>query len=222
VRITLSLKSIPDSVPITYHPVDVAGSEHRSSQYLSMNPNASVPTLIVEYASENTKNKTLTITQSPAILDWLDQNFPEPPLLPPPSDPWARARAQEFASLVIADIQPPQATRWRNKIAADYRGDGKAWAKFVYERGFSVYESLLSRSISGAQEDSHGTGGKGRYSVGDEITLADVCLVPAAQGGLRIGIDLDKWPLVKGVVEECWKLLAFSKGGLGQHGRLQP
>ena len=80
----------------------------------------------------------------------------------------------------------------------------------MYERGLEVYEALAQR------------GRGGRYSVGDELTLADVFLVPAVQGGLRVGIDLDKWPRVKGIVEECWKLEAFQKGGLGGHGRLVP
>lgn len=89
-----------------------------------------------------------------------------------------------------------------------------AWAKYVYERGLGVYETFVERARL--------KGGDGRYSVGNEVTLADVFLVPAVQGGLRVGIDLEKWPLVKGIVEECWKLEAFGKGGLGGHGKLVP
>lgn len=120
----------------------------------------------------------------------------------------------ELASLVACDIQPPQNSRIRKKIAQDFNGDGSAWARWVYERGFSVYETFLE---TGRTEI-----GEGKYSVGNEVSLADVFLVPAAQGGLRVGVVLEKWPMVKEVVDECWKLEAFKKGGLGGHGRLVP
>ncbi|THU95519.1 glutathione S-transferase [Dendrothele bispora CBS 962.96] len=234
IRIAAALKSVGDLVPIQYHSIDYTGFEHRSQEYRSINPNASVPTLVVEYAqhgatanqTNDTQNiletngkHTLTITQSPAILDWLEQNFPSPSLLPSSSDPWARAKVLELASLVVSDIQPPQSTRYRQKIVADYGGDGEAWARSVYERGLSVYETLLARS---SDSDFTGSGTKGKYSVGDQVTMADICLVPAAQGAIRVGIDLGRWPMVKEVVDECWKLPEFQKGGLGQHGRLDP
>lgn len=120
----------------------------------------------------------------------------------------------ELASLVACDIQPPQNSRIRKKIATEYGGNAEDWARYVYERGFGVYEKFVERGrLNGAD---------GRYSVGDQVTLADVFLVPAAQGGLRVGIDLDKWPLTKTIVEECWKIEAFRLGGLGGHGRLEP
>lgn len=120
----------------------------------------------------------------------------------------------ELASLVACDIRPPQNSRVRKKIVQDFGGDGEAWARWVYERGFGVYETFLER---GRKEI-----GEGRYSVGDEVSLADVFLVPAVQGGLRVGVELGKWPRVKGIVDECWKLDAFKKGGLGGHRRLVP
>lgn len=92
----------------------------------------------------------------------------------------------------------------------EFGGDGEKWARYVYERGFGVYEEFLRK------------GERGRYSVGEEVTMADVFLVPAAQGGLRVGVELEKWPLMKGVVDACWELEAFRKGGLGEHGRLTP
>lgn len=122
----------------------------------------------------------------------------------------------ELTSLVACDIQPPQNSRIRKKIVHDFGGDGEAWARYVYERGLRVYETFVERVKLNCNGDD------GRYSVGDEVTLADVFLVPAVQGGLRVGIELEKWPLVKSIVEECWKLEAFRKGGLGGHGRLVP
>ena len=119
----------------------------------------------------------------------------------------------ELTSLVACDIQPPQNSRIRKKIV-EFGGDGEAWARYVYERGLGVYETFVERTKLKGQD--------GRYSVEDEVTLADVFLVPAVQGALRVGVELDKWPLVKSIVEECWKLEAFRKGGLGGHGKLKP
>jgi maleylacetoacetate isomerase len=202
VRITGHLKSIP----LTYTNIAISKSQQSTPDYLAINPNASVPSLVVEKESQ----PPFIITQSPAILDFLESHFPTPPLLPPVEKFQDRARVMELASLVVCDIQPPQNSRVRKTIVSKFGGDGEEWARYVYNRGFDVYERFLERGV------------KGRYSVGDEITLADVCLVPAAQGGLRVGIELGKWPLMRGVVEECWKLEAFGKGGLGGHERLVP
>jgi len=120
----------------------------------------------------------------------------------------------ELASLVACDIQPPQNSSIRKKITQDFSGDGEAWARWVYERGFNVYETFLE---TGRKEM-----GDGKYSVGNAVSLADVFLVPAVQGGLRVGVDPEKWPILKGIVDECWKLEAFRKGGLGGHGKLVP
>ncbi|PMD48356.1 thioredoxin-like protein [Hyaloscypha variabilis F] len=206
IRIASHLKSIP----LTYHTIDISKSEQSSSSYLAINPNGRVPSLIVEASS----NERFTITQSPAILDFLSGHFPEPPLLPGTERPRERARVMELASLVACDIQPPQNSSIRKKITQDFSGDSEAWARWVYERGFSVYETFLE---TGRKEI-----GEGKYSVGDAISLADIFLVPAVQGGLRVGVNPVKWPILNQVVRECWKLEAFRKGGLGGHGKLLP
>jgi maleylacetoacetate isomerase len=120
----------------------------------------------------------------------------------------------ELASLVACDIQPPQNSRIRKKINQDFNGNGKTWARWVYERGFSVYETFL--------ETRRKEMGNGKYSVGNEVSLADVFLVPEVQGGLRVGIELGTWPILKEIVDECWSLEAFRKGSLGGHGGLVP
>ena len=206
VRITAHLKSIP----LTYHTIDFSKSEQSSPSYLSINPNGSVPSLTVGTSS----NEKFTITQSPAILDFLNAHFPDPPLIPEIERPRERARVMELASLVACDIQPPQSSRVRKKISQDFGGDGEVWARWVYERGFGVYENFVEK---GRKEM-----GDGKYSVGNEISLADVFLVPALQGGLKMGLDVGKWPILKGIVDECWRLEAFRKGGLGGHGKLLP
>jgi maleylacetoacetate isomerase len=206
IRIAGHLKSIP----LIYRTIDISKSEQLSSTYRAINPNGTVPSLAVETSS----SEKFVITQSPAILDFLSAHFPDPPLIPGIERPRERARVMELASLVACDIQPPQGTRIRKKITQDFGGDDIAWALWVYERGLTVYERFLE---TGRKEM-----GEAKYSVGDEVSLADICLVPAVQAGLRIGIDLEKWPIMKSVVDECWKLEAFRKGGLGGSGQLVP
>lgn len=211
VRITSHLKSIP----LTHHNIDISSAQQSTPSYKAINPNASVPSLIVEIQhSDQSGQDTFVICQSPAILDFLESHYPNAPLFPKLAEQW-RKRAQifELASLVACDIQPPQNIRLRQKIVTDFGGDGEEWARYVYGRGFNVYEKLVQRSR--ASED-------GKYSVGNDVTLADVFLIPAAQGALRVGLDLGKWPSLARIVEECWKLDAFRKGGLGEHGRLIP
>ena len=175
-----------------------------------------MPSLVIESPSDTEDGTSVkyTMTQSPAIIDFLESHYPDPPLLPSKERWKERARVLELESLVACDIQPPQNSRIRKKIV-EFGGDGEAWARYVYERGLGVYETFVERAKLKGRD--------GRYSVGDEVTMADVFLVPAVQGGLRVGIDLGKWPLLKSIVEESWKLEAFRKGGLGGgHGRLEP
>jgi maleylacetoacetate isomerase len=217
VRITANLKS----VPLIYHNISLANAQQTTSSYLSINPNASVPSLVIEPLNNSTPSAgNHTITQSSAIFDFLESHFPTPPLLPNMEKIKERSRALEFASLVACDIQPPQNSRIRKKIHEVFGGDGEAWARYIYERGFGVYETLLKST----RQERLGQSSKKEnlFSVGEEVTLADVFLVPAAQGALRVGVDLERWPLLSGVVEQCWDLEAFRKGGLGGHRRLIP
>lgn len=78
------------------------------------------------------------------------------------------------------------------------------WARRVYERGLGAYEGMLAAA-----------GEQGRFSVGDEVSAADVFLVPAVEGAMRVGCEVGRWPRVKGVVRECARLEAFRVGGLG-------
>ncbi|KAE8453780.1 hypothetical protein EG329_009292 [Mollisiaceae sp. DMI_Dod_QoI] len=202
------------SIRLTYHNIDLTSSEQTSQSYLSINPNGSVPSLVVESSSDR-----YTITQSLAILDFLESHFPDPPLIPAGKGSWkARARVMELVSLVACDIQPPQNSRIRKRIEEMFGGDSVKWAKYVYERGLGVYEEFVERGRRLDEKKDR----VGRYSVGNEVSLADVFLVPAVQGALRLGVEVDRWPLVKGIVDECWKLDAFRKGGLVGHGRLVP
>lgn len=251
VRTALLLKfpsSSPAPFPITYHQLSISDKDHHSPAYTAINPNRSVPSLVVTYVppppaatftskpsiasllynSESDKpkdeEKQFTITQSPAILSFIETHFRSPPLLPPPSLSLARSRVLELTSLVACDIQPPQNTRVRAQLHSQYGVDGEDWARWVYRRGLGVFESLVQRGREEAGISGEGTGLRGRFSVGDEITWADIYLVPAVQGALKFGMEkeLGEWPAVKGIVESCWEVDAFREAGLGGHGRLVP
>ncbi|KAK0642423.1 putative glutathione S-transferase, partial [Lasiodiplodia hormozganensis] len=170
IRIALHLKRLHDSnLPITYHPVNLSASDHHSPAYRSLNPNTSIPTLVVELApsSQQKQPNIITITQSLAIIDALDTLFPDSPPRLIPAPPFAsssssssfgdssaaasllllllrrRAAVLDLVALIACDVQPPANKRWRDAIAADYGGDGEAWARRVYERGLGAYEELL-------------------------------------------------------------------------------
>ncbi|KAF4537638.1 Maleylacetoacetate isomerase [Lasiodiplodia theobromae] len=222
IRIALHLKRLHDiNLPITYHPVNLSASDHHTPAYRSLNPNASIPTLVVELDASQQKQPTIiTITQSLAIIDALDTLFPSSPPRLIPAPPFAsssadssaaasllrrRAAVLDLVALVACDVQPPANKRWRDAITTDYGGDGEAWARRVYERGLGAYEELLA------------TGEQGRFSVGDGVSAADVFLVPAVEGAMRVGLCEvgRRWPRVGYVVRECARLEAFRVGGLG-------
>lgn len=208
VRIALLLKRI--SVPTTLIPVSTASAEQKSQLYVKQNPNGSIPTLIASYANQ----PEIRMIQSITMLDYLEHTFPKTKcLIPGPDEPLKRASVMDLVNLVSNDIQPPQTGRVRAKLKELYGADGEHWALWVYERGLGAYDEFLGRRDGQL---------RGKYSIGEDITWADLCLLPAVQGGLRVGLDLAKFGHVKDVVDECWKLDEFRKGGLGSGQTLKP
>ncbi|OJI98403.1 hypothetical protein ASPVEDRAFT_37839 [Aspergillus versicolor CBS 583.65] len=179
-RIALALKSIP----YTSIPINLLKGEQSSPQNTTVNPSATVPTLIIEQPNQ----PATTITQSLAALEYLDEAFPNTPqLLPPPSNPTLRALVRTLSSIISCDIQPVTNLRILKRVAP-FGVDRAAWSKDLIEDGFAAYEALASQSA-------------GKFSVGDAITLADLCLIPAVWGAERAGVDLARFPTIKRVAE---------------------
>lgn len=178
-RIALALKSIPYT-PI---PINLLKGEQSSTQNTTVNPSATVPTLIIEQPNQ----PATTITQSLAALEYLDEAFPNCPLLPPPFKPALRALVRTLSSIIACDIQPVTNLRILKRVAP-FGVDRAAWSKDLIEDGFAAYESLASQSA-------------GEFSVGDAVTMADVCLIPAVWGAERAGVDLGRYPTIKRVAE---------------------
>ena len=194
-RIALHLKGIPFD-PVF---VNLLRDEQSAPGHKAINPSGTVPTLVIQRPQG-----PVTITQSLAALEYLDEAFPNkgPALLPP--DPETRAVVRTLASIIACDIQPVTNLRILKRVAP-LGADRAAWSKELIEDGLRAYEALASQTA-------------GRFSVGDRVTLADVCLIPAAWGDERVGVDLASFPVTNRVVQNLESEEAVRKG----HWRAQP
>jgi maleylacetoacetate isomerase len=192
VRIAAAIKGIP----LQYTYVHLLKNEQSAPEYIAQkNPLAAVPTLTYTSVS----GQQAVITQSVAILEFFEECFPnQHPLLPPPSDVLGRAKVRELVNIIACDVQPPTNLRILNRVKA-LGGDGPAWANELLFAGLVAFEKL---AVSSA----------GEYSVGNEVTLADVMLSPTVDGALRWGVSLDTLPTVKRIFEKIRDLPEFKKG----------
>ncbi|EJE51705.1 maleylacetoacetate isomerase [Acidovorax sp. CF316] len=185
-RIALNLKGLA----VEHVPVDLRREEHLGEAYRAINPQMLVPAL--EHAGQ-------TFIQSPAIIEWLEERHPEPPLLPAGAD--ARAQVRALAALVGCDIHPVNNRRileyLRHQLGCDEVAVN-AWCATWITAGFDAYEALLARDA-----------GRGAFSFGHAPTLADVYLVPQVESARRFQVDLARWPLISAVDAACAELPAF-------------
>jgi maleylpyruvate isomerase len=188
VRIALNLKGLD----FEYVAVDLRCDEQSGAAYKALNPQGLVPAL---------EHDGLTLIQSPAILEWLEQRYPYPPLLPEDVDACARVRA--MAALVGCDIHPINNRRilqyLRQQLGCD-EAAVQAWCRQWIVEGFEALEALLAA-------DS----GRGRFCHGDAPTLADVYLVPQVESARRFDVDLSPYPCILGVDRACAELDAFRR-----------
>lgn len=187
VRIALNLKG----VAYEYVPVNLVadGGQQKSDAYRALNPMAQVPTLAFEEGGA-----TRTLTQSVAIVEYLEERFPTPALLP--SDPYLRARTRALVEVVNAGIQPLQNLEPQRYVREELKGDAAAFTKHFIGRGMLALEALARDTA-------------GRYLVGDAVTLADLCLVPQMFAARRFGVDPATLPTLARVEAACNELAAF-------------
>ena len=186
VRIALALKGLS----YDYVGVNLRGGEQGKEDYRELSPVGIVPVLV---------DGDVTLTQSLAIIDYLDYRHPEPPLVP--EDPLLRARVLEISQTIACEIHPINNIRVLKYLTGKLgvnEDDKSAWYKHWVDEGLSAVERLLSRLPSGA------------YCVGDAPTLADCCLVPQVANAQRMGCDLSRFPRVMAVYEHCMKQPAFT------------
>ncbi|HEU4728813.1 MAG TPA: maleylacetoacetate isomerase [Kofleriaceae bacterium] len=166
VRIGLGLKGLA----FEYVAIDVRGGAQDREAYRALNPMAQVPTL--EITGDD--GARYSLTQSLAILEYLDERWPDPPILP--GEPYLRARARMLAEIVNAGIQPMQNTKTIRRIK-QLGGDDAAWARPFIADGLAAFARLA--------EDTAGA-----FCIGDSPTIADICLVPQLGAARRYGVEL--------------------------------
>lgn len=193
VRIALNLKGLPYEVV----PVHLLrnGGEQFDPEYRKLNPDALVPALVDEVDGEER-----ALTQSLAIIEYLDERHPSPPLLP--QDPLDRAHVRGIALSIACDIHPINNLRVLRYLVRNLKvseDDKNAWYRHWCEQGLAALETTLSR-------DSR----TGRFCYGNTPTLADCCLVPQIANAQRLNCDLSAMPTVMRINEACLALEAFA------------
>ena len=192
-RIALNLKGVATD----YVAVDLRVDEHLKDAFKSINPQQFVPAL-------DTGEQVLI--QSPAIIEWLEEKYPTPPLLP--ADVNDRAHVRALAAMVGCDIHPINNRRILETLRKQFGANDdaiNAWCGTWISAGFDAYEALLAADTK-----------RGRFSHGDAPTLADCYLIPQVESARRFKVDLTKWPLIMAVEKACMELEAFQKAAPSQ------
>jgi maleylacetoacetate isomerase len=189
VRIALNLKGV---VPDERTYVHLRKGSQRAQDYLALNPQGLVPALALDDGH--------VLTQSLAIIEYLDETHPEPPLLP--ADPEARARVRALALSIACDIHPLDNLRVLNYLIGTMgvsREQKDDWYRYWIDVGFAALEKVLARDAATA-----------RYCHGGAPTLADICLVPQMANARRFEIDLSPYPTLMRIESACNALPAFA------------
>ena len=187
VRIALALKEID----YEYCPVDLLKGEQRTDSYLAKNPAALVPALETDDGA--------IVTQSLAIMEYLEDAAPQPSIMP--DDPVARGHARAIAATLACEAQPFMNLRIQKYLKEQIGLDAdamSAWLNHWPGGAMAAAEKLVA---------AYG----GEFCVGDKPTIADCCLAPQVFGALRFNIDMSAMPRLQSVYERCMSLPAFEK-----------
>lgn len=187
-RIAMNLKQLDyESISI-----NLAQDEQLQSTFKAINPQGLVPVL---------ETKDLVMFQSPAILEWLEEAYPQPPLLP--NDRAGRVRVRALSAMIGCDIHPINNRRilqyLRNELNVD-ESQVMTWCQRWISDGFAALESLLA-------EDKH----RGDFCYGNQPTLADCYLIPQVYSARRFKVDLSPYPNIVTIDKHCHTLQAFIK-----------
>ncbi|MGH7906244.1 MAG: maleylacetoacetate isomerase, partial [Candidatus Binataceae bacterium] len=188
VRIALELKGLP----YDYASVHLRRGEQLSADFRAINPQGLVPALIDNGA---------TLTQSLAIIEYLEETHPQPPLLP--SSAAERARVRALAQTVACEIHPLDNLKVLNYLRQEFSADDakiRQWYHHWLREGFAALEPMLAQS--------HFTE---RFCHGDSPGMADICLVPQIANAERFRFDMSPYPLITRIGQSCLELEAFQR-----------
>ncbi|HTK80278.1 MAG TPA: maleylacetoacetate isomerase [Rhizomicrobium sp.] len=188
VRIALNLKGIKPEMRFV-HLLNDGGQQH-SADYKALNPQELIPTLV---------HNGRAISQSLAIIEYLNEVVPEPPFLP--ADAEGRARVRSIAYAIACDIHPVNNLRVNQYLKRTFDADTDvqiAWQRHWIALGFDALEAMLASSRE-----------TGRYCHGDRPTLADICLIPQMANAHRVKLDLSPYPTLTRIEAEALANPAF-------------
>jgi maleylpyruvate isomerase len=197
VRIALNLKGL--KAEEQYH--HLRKGEQRAAAYLALNPQGFVPTLETDHGG--------VITQSLAIIEWLDETHPEPPLLP--KNPTPRARVRAFAMVLACDTHPVQNLGVLNRLRAAKLPEEVVtqWAAGINEQGLAACERLILTE-------------RGPFCFGAAPTIADICLVPQLYNARRFKVDVSKFRRLIQAEAACLAQPAFKDAAPEQQPDFEP
>jgi maleylpyruvate isomerase len=187
-RIALNFKGLE----YEYVPIDLRTEQHLGAEYRALNPQGLVPALV---------DNGRVLIQSPAIIEWLEERYPAPALLP--SDLEARARVRALAAIVGCDVHPVNNRRILEALRHDFSAGEAAvqrWCATWIASGFDAIEALLAADTQ-----------RGEFCFGTAPTLADVYLVPQVESARRFKLDIARWPRILAIDEACAAIEAFRK-----------
>jgi maleylacetoacetate isomerase len=190
VRMALNLKGI---VPDEVVEIDLLKGKQREDAFRAINPQMLIPALF--------DGDDQLLFQSMAIMEYLEETRPQPPLLP--RDPKARARVRGLCQIAVSDAHPMSVPRVRNYLTGELKLDQPTMIKYVrhwQNEALRAYETHLSRDKA-----------TGRYCHGDAVTLADLCLVGQAVGSSFFDADIKAYPTVSRIVDACMQVDAIAR-----------
>jgi maleylacetoacetate isomerase/maleylpyruvate isomerase len=190
VRCALNLKGVTPSEVID---INLMQGKQREDSYRKINPMMALPAIVEDDGN--------VLFESLAVVEYLDETYPNPPLLP--KDPKGRARVRALAQICAADTHPLIVPRVREYLEHTFKVDpaGVAeWGRHWHEVSLKALEAELTRSKQ-----------TGKFAHGDKITLADICLAGNAVGCSYFKCDITPYPTFKRIVDACWQNDAFAR-----------
>jgi len=189
-RIALNYKGIP----YEYRSVRLMDGEQHKAAHMALNPSGTVP--VLTDLRPGSEGASFPIVQSIAALEYLEETFPDSPALLP-SNPLQRAKVRSLVGVISSDTQP-RAHRTVVKDIAAFGQSTEAWMTKYLTKGLKAYETIAATTA-------------GKFSVGDQLSMADVCLLPCVWNAEKANVDLEQFPILMKIVRNMNELESVKK-----------